>query len=104
MNKQEFEQRINERVTDNDYEIIEYIYTFHPSIDNGLGKEQITTIYQIGGMRVIRDMIQTAKLAERIYNERKLLQNKLDQLKEIEKDLKSGEEMDMNLIVDILES
>ena len=104
MNKQEFEQRINERVTDNDYEIIEYIYTFHPSIDNGLGKEQIATIYQIGGMRVIRDMVQTAKLADRIYNERRLLQQKLDQLKEIEKDLKSGEEMDMNLVVDILES
>lgn len=104
MNKQEFEQRINERITDNDYEIIEYIYTFHPSIDNELGKEQIATIYKIGGMRVIRDMVQTAKLAERIYNERRLLQHKLDQLKEIEKDLKSGEEMDMNLVVDILES
>ena len=104
MNKQEFEHLINQRVSETDYSIIEYVYTFHPSIKNVDGKNQIANLYNVGGMRLIRDMEKTAKISEEIYNKRRYLQNKLDQLKEIEKDLKDGDEMDMSLVNDILDS
>ena len=104
MTKQEFEQRINSTVCESDYDIIEYVYNFHPSIDEVHGKDDIANIYKIGGMRIIRDMEKTAKIAESIYLYRRKIQDKLSQLKDIEDDLKSGIEMDMNVVIDCLDS
>ena len=62
MTKQEFENWIDGTVTPEDYAIIETVYTFHPSISNVNGKREISKIYGLpGGMRIIRDMLPTAK-------------------------------------------
>ena len=50
MNKQEFEKLINGSVSNEDYKIIELVYTYHPSIPEVNGKGQIATLYQLGGM------------------------------------------------------
>lgn len=92
MTKQEFETRINGTVTATEYSIVEYVYTFHPSISNTEGKEQIASIYKIGGMRLIKDMIATAQRAEHLENEIRTATTNLNSLKNAYKSLKEGME------------
>lgn len=62
MNRAEFENRVEKRkgfamsVTEADWKIIEKVYTFHPSISETKGKEQIADLYTEYGMGIIRDM------------------------------------------------
>lgn len=64
--KHEFEEKLGSQVTEEKYKDIEFVYTFHPSISNTEGKTQIAQLYKLGGIRLIRDMIPTArKAAER---------------------------------------
>lgn len=55
MDKQEFLDRIKSKniPTDNQYKDIEYVYTWHPSIDEVKGKDQIAKLWDIGGIRII---------------------------------------------------
>ena len=70
MTKNEFEVRLNgKKVSNEDYAIIEKVYTFHPLINENGGKEQIAQFYLLGGMRLIKDMIPTAEKAAEIENE-----------------------------------
>lgn len=78
MMKHEFEERVNATVTEEQYRVIEYVYNWHPSIDNGCGKEQIATIYKIGGMRLIRDMYNTAVEAEKFDLELREIRQELE--------------------------
>ena len=64
MMKHEFEERLGKPVTESEYKDIEFVYTFHPSVSNTGGKTQIAELYKIGGIRLIRDMIPTAKKAQ----------------------------------------
>ena len=50
--------------TDAEYKVIEYVYTWHPTIDNVYGKRQIANLYYFGGMSVILNMVDTASEAE----------------------------------------
>ena len=97
MMKSEFVSKVNElggqitfeSLSSDDYEIIEHVYMFHPSIPEVNGKEAIARIWMLpGGMRIIRDMLETANAAEKIENEmlsarREMaaIQKKLDCLK-----------------------
>lgn len=92
MTQQEFENRINGKVTTAEYTVIEYVYTFHPSISNTEGKEQIANIYKIGGFRLIKDMIATAQRAERLENDIQRTTANLESLKNRYKELKEGTE------------
>lgn len=42
MQKQEFEERIERTVTDEQYKVIEEVYMWHPSIRNTSGKDDYT--------------------------------------------------------------
>lgn len=64
MMKHEFEEKLGNQVTEKEYKDIEFVYTFHPSVSNTEGKKQIAELYKIGGIRLIRDMIPTAKKAQ----------------------------------------
>lgn len=72
MNKQEFIRKIenidsnfvNVSISDADYKDIEYVYTWHPSIDAVRGKEQIAYLFTEFGMRIIYDMMPTAWMAQ----------------------------------------
>ena len=41
MTKQEFEKKIGAEISQKDYSIVEHVYTWHPSISEVEGKEQI---------------------------------------------------------------
>ena len=56
MNKQEFESRIGAKVTQEAFEIINHVYTFHPLIRDVGGKDQIAELYRLGGMLLMRNM------------------------------------------------
>ncbi len=41
-----------------DYEMVETVYTYYPG---NLDKDQIAKVYEIGGMRLIKDMLPRAR-------------------------------------------
>lgn len=46
MQKQEFEERIERTVTDEQYKVIEEVYMWHPSIRNTSGKDEVAELYE----------------------------------------------------------
>ena len=50
MQKQEFEERIERTVTDEQYKVIEEVYMWHPSIRNTSGKDEVAELYKSFGM------------------------------------------------------
>lgn len=102
MNKQEFEERINSNVSNEDYTIIEYVYTNHPSISDVNGKDEIANIFKIGGMRLIRDMMKSAEIEENLHQAQLRLQEHLNRIKEIRRDLKAGEIVFLDEINDLI--
>lgn len=60
MMKEEFEKFVGETVSNEDYNVIETVYIWHPSISEVSGKDQISSIYRQFGMPVIHDMLETA--------------------------------------------
>lgn len=44
MQKQEFEERIERTVTDEQYKVIEEVYMWHPSIRNTSGKDEVAAL------------------------------------------------------------
>lgn len=74
MTRTEFEHQVLEVVkegkippepTDEQYKLIEYVYTFHPSISETDGKKQIAMLYVNFGMSIIQDMKPRAELMEK---------------------------------------
>lgn len=73
MTKEEFINRLSKEDTipnDKEYQIIEFVYQWHPSISgNGHeGQRQISSLYHEFGMRIIADMFPTAREAEIIQS------------------------------------
>ena len=98
MYKQEFEIRLEGlkghavSVPDEDYDIIEKVYTFHPSISETDGKDQIARLYLEYGMSIIRDMKPRAALMEKKEEELRDVQARTRQLQiEIEEIRNGGE-------------
>lgn len=84
MSKQEFELLVGQWVDNKEYELIEKVYTCHPSISEVDGKKQIAGLYLRYGMVVIKDM---EKRADKIIELEKLKHNpnylQLDIIKEV---------------------
>lgn len=64
MTRQEFEERTVITVTDEEWSKIQFVYTWHPSIDEVKGKDQIAMLVDTFGIRIIEDMLPTAQRAE----------------------------------------
>lgn len=92
MMKHEFEEWLGGQVTEKEYKDIEFVYTFHPSISNTEGKTQIAQLYKIGGIRLIRDMIPTARKAQELDNKIMAANANLMRLKRQREMLANGEE------------
>lgn len=60
MQKQEFEERIERTVTDEQYKVIEEVYMWHPSIRNTSGKDEVAELYKSFGMTIFHDMLPRA--------------------------------------------
>ncbi len=75
--------------TDREYEEIEYVYAWHPSISESghEGQEQIAKLYSEFGMRIIRDMTPTAEKAEQLRTELIAARNKVERITEDLKEL-----------------
>lgn len=76
--------------TDKDFDVIDFVYCYHPSIDPVKGKDQIAKLYSEFGMRIIWDMFDTAKRAQEIDNERRHLRLQIEKLDKEYSILKQG--------------
>ncbi len=97
MNKQEFSALAKikeEEINDEDYAVIEFVYSRHPAIKS---KQDIVNIWKLSnGMMIIRDMVETAKTYELI--ERKMIHHMdlMNRAKKAIEDLKLGHDQDVN--------
>lgn len=67
MTKSEFEYLIHGSVTDEEYELIETVYMWHPAIRNTSGKEEVAAeLYKSFGIVIFYDMYPRAKKAKEI--------------------------------------
>jgi hypothetical protein len=66
MNKAEFTDRVKglkfEDVNEEDWEIINTVYAYHPMISDVKGKDEIAALYTKGGMGIMNDMFPTANV------------------------------------------
>ena len=63
MTKKEFEELAGVFVTENDYNVIEMVYTWYPVISNVSGKEEVAELYKSFGMPIFYDMVPRAEIA-----------------------------------------
>lgn len=63
MTREEFNSRVSSPVSAEQYRTIEYVYQHHPVIDAVKGKDQIAQLWEIGGVRIMLDMLPTAQQA-----------------------------------------
>ena len=91
MMQSEFEKLVNRHVDAEDFKVIEYVYMYHPSISNTDGKRQIADLYKIGGMSVIKGMVDVAKQAQKLEGQIADLQSQLDGYKRILESLRDGD-------------
>ena len=99
MQKQEFEERIERTVTDEQYKVIEEVYMWHPSIRNTSGKDEVAELYKSFGMTIFHDM-------EALVEHREKLDAELEQLRENRMELEAeieGKENALNIIDKIIE-
>ena len=95
MNQREFTEKAKEinpkyefDLSPKEWETVLDVYNYHPSIDPIKGKAQIANLYINFGMRIIKDMHNTAKEAEEIEEQIRLLQLEMDSLKKKYENLK----------------
>lgn len=105
MTKQEFDVRLagDKTVTDEQYKLIEYVYTHHPAISNISGKDQIAILYDMFGMTVIKDMYPRAHRAEELEKEMRAAKIRLDNLNNAYDMLSQGEWTDVPGVTDNME-
>lgn len=63
MTKKEFQQLVDRSVSDEDYSVIEKVYTWHPVISNVSRKEEVAELYKSFGMAIFYDMEPRAEIA-----------------------------------------
>lgn len=90
MTKSEFEYLIHGSVTDEEYELIETIYMWHPAIRNTSGKEEVAELYLSFGLVIFRDMYQRAMKVKDIEEEIRSLDRAKNSLVEELKRLKGA--------------
>ncbi len=94
MMKEEFESRFGSPVSDAEYRDIEYVYQFYPTIDT---KDQIVEIFKLGGMRIIKDMIPTARQAQALWDKVMQTQRDLEKVRDQYEALRKGATYDRSI-------
>lgn len=90
MQKQEFEERIERTVTDEQYKVIEEVYMWHPSIRNTSGKDEVAELYKSFGMTIFHDMLPRAKKAHELDELLRNAQREVQRIKEEIEELSRG--------------
>ena len=83
MTKQEFEERAGKKVSLQEWNIIETVYTWHPSISEENGKDEIVEIYhsKIEGFAIIKEMYEAATMIDDLDKERRKLEAALEKVR-----------------------
>ena len=67
MMKDEFLTLANiKNISNEDYSLIEYIYTWHPLIKDTTGKEQVAGLYSNFGISIFKEMLPKAQEAQHL--------------------------------------
>ena len=61
MNKQEFEKLVKKEIPQYEYDVVEMVYTWHPSIANVGGKDTIAKLYLAMGFKFLVGMYPAAE-------------------------------------------
>lgn len=100
MTREEFERSCievkpqdNKRPTESEYKLIEYVYTFHPSISEVEGKKQIAYLYLSFGMSIIQDMKPRAELMEKKESELRAAREALKKVQDEIAEIRAGGEI-----------
>lgn len=80
MMKSEFEDLIHGSVTDEEYELIETVYMWHPAIRTTSGKEEVAELYKSFGIIIFKDMYPRAMKLKEIDEEIRSLNQVKDSL------------------------
>lgn len=104
MMRKEFEDLLGKSVADPVYKEIEYVYTWHPAIDDVKGKQQIVDLFKIGGIGVIRDMMNTATINQAIEAEMQDAERKVRWLRDRRERVKEGDMSYENMMRDVEET
>lgn len=79
--------------TDEQYEVIEKVYTYHPLIGTSGGKQQVAALYDLMGYSIFEEMLPKAdermELETQISSVRSEIRKKEQELKELELKIKS---------------
>lgn len=78
--KSEFEARIGKTVSQEEYEVIDKVYTFHPAFSETKGKDEIAELYNKFGFSVIQSMVPVADAEAFLDGKERLTKNKIAQL------------------------
>ncbi len=91
MMKHEFEERFGSEISDQNYKIIETVYTWHPAIKGVCGKDQIATLYKTGGMPLIKSMLETANIMMDLNKESLQAKRYMDEIRRRIETVASGD-------------
>ena len=69
MMKHEFEERVGGEISDQNYEIIETVYTWHPAIN------------EAGGMPLIKSMLEAANIMMDLDKERRQAMRRMEEIR-----------------------
>lgn len=82
MMKSEFEARIGKRISDAEYEVVEFVYQYHPAIKNITGKDDVAELYTRFGVGIFREMSCMANRAMELERKVSCCKAELEKLME----------------------
>lgn len=77
MMKEEFEKATGQRISQEDYEVVETVYMYYPGFEK---KEQVYALWQGQGMVVFTDLYPRAQAIQEIDLQVSLLKSKRERL------------------------
>lgn len=86
-------------IGDTEYPVVETVYTWHPSIGDTDGKEQVADLYARFGFVIFLDMLPRAKVMQNIDYERMKIRESLKELDREAAVVKSGSLDEVNEIL-----
>lgn len=90
MQKREFEEMIEQPVSDAEYRVIETVYQWHPSVKEVSGKEEVAELYKSFGMAIFYDMLPRAERNCELEKQLRHAQAAVEQIKGEMEELSRG--------------
>ncbi|MCM1120082.1 MAG: hypothetical protein NC543_12080 [bacterium] len=90
MVKEEFQDMIGQIISDQDYEIINTVYNFHPSVNEVSGKEEVAELYKSFGLAIFYDLLPRAERNCELERQLHRAQEKVEHIKQVMMELAHG--------------